>query len=165
MMTMAVSMMRTMKPSSAPPFQCRSSPCPSRNGWSCARPMTTARPFTKPTMTDPGMRVMYFEPPTSQNPPMSTPAQITEGKRSSTPSPLPPGVVGSGMKVAMMAAKAPVAPLIIPGRPPSTPQMRPTTQAECSAMGGRTFARKANATDSGICAKAMMSPSRTSVFT
>ena len=52
----------------------------------------------------------------TQNP-LQNPSKATDGKSSSTPSPLLP-VPAGGMKVPTMAAKAPVAPLTMPGRPP-----------------------------------------------
>jgi hypothetical protein len=50
------------------------------------------------------------------------------------------------MKVPTIAAKAPVAPLTIPGRPPKALQMKPTIQAAWRAMGGLMLAMKAKAT-------------------
>eukprot|EP00964_Phaeocystis_antarctica_P055240 scaffold32490_cov58-Phaeocystis_antarctica.AAC.6 len=61
---------------------------------------------------------------------MSSPATITEGKRVSMPAPLPPSTSGSSRNVAMIAANAPVAPLIIPGRPPPKAHTKPTIHAE-----------------------------------
>mmetsp|Transcript_18999 Transcript_18999/g.48995 ORF Transcript_18999/g.48995 Transcript_18999/m.48995 type:complete len:262 (+) Transcript_18999:1158-1943(+) len=152
-----MSVMVSMQPSSGPDLP--------RNGCSCASPITMARPLQKPAITLSGIRVMYLAPPTSHSAPISTPAKMTDGKTSSMPSPLPPTVEGGGMNVAMIAANAPVAPLIMPGRPPSAAQMSPTIQAACSATGGRTWAKKANATDSGTWANVMVMPSKTSVLT
>ena len=90
---------------------------------------------------------------------MSTPPHITDGKSSSIAALFAPGADGAGRKVAITAAKAPVAPLTMPGRPPKRPQISPTIHAECSATGGRTCAISANAIDSGICAKQMTTPS------
>ena len=95
----------------------------------------------------------------SQTTSMRTPPHITDGKSSSIAALFAPGADGAGRKVAITAAKAPVAPLTMPGRPPKRPQISPTIHAECSATGGRTCAISANAIDSGICAKQMTTPS------
>lgn len=50
----------------------------------------------------------------------------------------------------------------MPGRPPKALQMKPTIHAAWRAIGGLMFAMKAKATDSGICAKQMVTPNRTS---
>mmetsp|Transcript_41687 Transcript_41687/g.134795 ORF Transcript_41687/g.134795 Transcript_41687/m.134795 type:complete len:217 (+) Transcript_41687:924-1574(+) len=136
----------------------------SMNGCSWARPMTIARPLQNPIMTGAGNSVMKRDKLRAETKSIKKPANITEGKRSSTPGPFSP-VPASGMKVPMMAAKAPVAPLTMPGRPPKTLQIRPTIQAACSAIGGLTLAMKAKATDSGICAKQMVMPNSTSRMT
>mmetsp|Transcript_24964 Transcript_24964/g.59330 ORF Transcript_24964/g.59330 Transcript_24964/m.59330 type:complete len:233 (+) Transcript_24964:119-817(+) len=134
------------------------------NGCSCALPMTMARPLQKPSITGEGSRVMKRDSFVTDTTIIKSPASITEGKSSSTPGPLLP-VPAGGMKVPTMAAKAPVAPLTIPGRPPKALQMNPTIHAACSAMGGLMFAMKAKATDSGIWAKQIVTPSNTSRIT
>ena len=96
---------------------------------------------------------------------MKAPATITDGNSSSIPAPFCPGCSGSATSVEIIAANAPSAPFTMPERPPSSVQMSPTTHAAWSATGGLMCAMKANATDSGICAKQIVMPSSTSVFT
>mmetsp|Transcript_114111 Transcript_114111/g.333549 ORF Transcript_114111/g.333549 Transcript_114111/m.333549 type:complete len:248 (+) Transcript_114111:1089-1832(+) len=165
MMSMAVIISANMHQSLAPLTQCFSSPCPSLKGWSCDQPITIANPLQKPSMTEPGTSEMNLKLPVSQISSMKQPHTMTDGKSNSMPSPLPPGCVGSGMSVAMMAAKAPSAPLTMPVRPPKRLHIKPTTQAACIATCGLMCAMKANATDSGIWAKQMVMPSATSVLT
>mmetsp|Transcript_57270 Transcript_57270/g.174386 ORF Transcript_57270/g.174386 Transcript_57270/m.174386 type:complete len:206 (+) Transcript_57270:1180-1797(+) len=133
-------------------------------GCNWAMPITMARPLQKPIITGAGNRVMKRARFARDTQSIRSPASMTDGNRSSTPWPLLP-VPPGGMKVPMMAAKAPVAPLTMPGRPPKTLQMRPTIHAACNAMGGLMWAMKANATDSGICAKQIVMPRRTSLRT
>mmetsp|Transcript_29672 Transcript_29672/g.81686 ORF Transcript_29672/g.81686 Transcript_29672/m.81686 type:complete len:210 (-) Transcript_29672:171-800(-) len=164
MVAIATSVMRSIHSSSPPDFQLPW--CPSGavvlKGWSCAKPMTTARPLQKPIITGDGKSRMKRERCSTDARIINRPASITEGKSSSTPFPLPPGSSCAARKVAMIAAKAPVAPFTMAGRPPKRLQTSPTIQAACSATGGRTCARKAKATDSGIWAKPMVIPKSTS---
>eukprot|EP00967_Tisochrysis_lutea_P149383 scaffold287072_cov32-Tisochrysis_lutea.AAC.1 len=132
------------------------------NGWSCAMPMTMARPLQKPTITGSGRSEMKRSSRKAHTSNIKTPASMTDAKTSSIPAPLPPGTSGSPRNVLMMAAKAPVAPSTIPGRPPNTAHVRPTIHAECKATGGRTRARYEKAMDSGICAMHMIMPNKTS---
>mmetsp|Transcript_30971 Transcript_30971/g.77470 ORF Transcript_30971/g.77470 Transcript_30971/m.77470 type:complete len:211 (-) Transcript_30971:270-902(-) len=165
MIAIETNMISIMNPSSAPSFHSIAPSlvvCP--NGCNCARPMTMASPFANPTMTDSGIMVMKRAPPPTVTTPINTPASITEGKSSSTPSPLPPSESGFGRKPAMTAANAPEAPWIMPGRPPKRAQTSPRIQAAWIATVGRTCARKANDTDSGTWAQAMTMPSSTSVL-
>mmetsp|Transcript_20825 Transcript_20825/g.56875 ORF Transcript_20825/g.56875 Transcript_20825/m.56875 type:complete len:209 (-) Transcript_20825:158-784(-) len=165
MTSMAMLISAVMHQSLEPPTQCLCSPWPSLKGWSWESPMTIARPLQKPSITEAGTSEMNLYPRVSQISSMKAPQAMTEGKSSSTPAPLPPGVAGSGMSVAMMAAKAPSAPLTIPGRPPKTLQISPTTHAAWMATGGLMCAMKAKATDSGIWAKQIVMPSATSLLT
>mmetsp|Transcript_24960 Transcript_24960/g.59307 ORF Transcript_24960/g.59307 Transcript_24960/m.59307 type:complete len:255 (-) Transcript_24960:23-787(-) len=147
---------------SAPSFQwCVTG---SSKGCSWDNPMTIARPLQKPSMTGDGSSVMKRESFVTDTKTMRIPASITEGNNSSTPSPLLP-VPAGGIKVPMMAAKAPVAPLTMPGRPPKALQMKPTIHAACRAIGGLMLAMNAKATDSGICAKQIVTPRSTSRMT
>ena len=159
--SIAVSMMMIMNASSTPSFH---TPWPISNGWSCDIPITTASPQQKPSITDAAISVMYRWPPIAHTTKQIAPAVITDGKSSSTPSPLPPFSSGRSTSVEMIAANAPSAPFTIPDRPPRTVQIRPTTHAACSATGGLMCAMNANATDSGICAKQIVMPSSTSVL-
>mmetsp|Transcript_12684 Transcript_12684/g.39915 ORF Transcript_12684/g.39915 Transcript_12684/m.39915 type:complete len:335 (+) Transcript_12684:809-1813(+) len=166
MVSMLTVMIASMRPSSTPPFHvARPASSCALNGWSCARKITMARPLQKPTMTGSPIIVTNRAPPPSQTRPISTPASITDGKRSSTPSPLSPRAFGLDRKVAMTAANAPDAPWIMPGRPPKSAHTSPTIHALCSATAGRTCARKAKDTDSGTCANEMTTPRSTSVLT
>mmetsp|Transcript_5635 Transcript_5635/g.14921 ORF Transcript_5635/g.14921 Transcript_5635/m.14921 type:complete len:201 (-) Transcript_5635:184-786(-) len=160
-------MMRTMNhvSGSSPERQTLSLPWPIWNGCSCESPITIAMPQQKPSMMEAAISVMKRSPRSSHTSSMKAPATITDGKSSRIPSPLPPSVSGTSTNVAMMAAYAPSAPLTMPERPPKMVQMRPTTHAACSATGGLMCAMKAKATDSGTCAKQIVMPSSTSVFT
>ena len=82
------------------------------------------------------------------------PAKITVAKMYSGPS--------IAAKDAMTTAMAPVAPLIIPGRPPKTLATRPTTNAAYRPVRGLRPAMSANATASGMRAMATVSPLNTS---
>mmetsp|Transcript_109394 Transcript_109394/g.214413 ORF Transcript_109394/g.214413 Transcript_109394/m.214413 type:complete len:223 (-) Transcript_109394:196-864(-) len=131
------------------------------NGCNCASPITNANPLQNPIITGAGSKVMNRESSVADTTSMSTPANITEGKSNSTPGPFSP-VPAFGMKVPMIAAKAPVAPLTMPGRPPKRLHVRPTIHAACNAIGGLICAMNAKATDSGIWAKQMVTPSKIS---
>mmetsp|Transcript_14724 Transcript_14724/g.37749 ORF Transcript_14724/g.37749 Transcript_14724/m.37749 type:complete len:223 (-) Transcript_14724:46-714(-) len=151
--------MMSIHMSSRPVFQsCVSG---SLKGCSCARPMTIASPLQNPIITGAGRSVMKRDRLRRDTISMSTPANMTEGKSSSTPSPFMP-VPALGMNVPMIAANAPVAPFTMAGRPPKREQIKPIIHAACSAIGGLMLAMKAKATDSGICAKQIVRPSRTS---
>ncbi len=63
---------------------------------------------------------------------------------------------------AMTTAMAPVAPLIMPGRPPKTLATNPTTKAAYKPVSGLNPAIKAKATASGIKAMATVNPLSTS---
>mmetsp|Transcript_56523 Transcript_56523/g.132554 ORF Transcript_56523/g.132554 Transcript_56523/m.132554 type:complete len:230 (-) Transcript_56523:107-796(-) len=156
---MLVKQMTNIQMSSAPSFH--SCVSESLNGCSCANPITMASPLQNPIITGAGSIVMKRDNFSQDTSIMNTPANITDGNRSSTPSPLFP-VPAVSMKVPMIAAKAPVAPLTIPGLPPNADTVKPMTQAACSAMGGLMWAMKAKATDSGICAKQTVTPKSTS---
>mmetsp|Transcript_48462 Transcript_48462/g.105514 ORF Transcript_48462/g.105514 Transcript_48462/m.105514 type:complete len:241 (-) Transcript_48462:4-726(-) len=134
-------------------------------GWSWELPIIRPSPLQKPIITGEGNRRMNLDKSRAENTSMRNPANITEGNKSSTPAPFPPSSRGSGRNVEIMAANAPVAPFTMPGLPPNTLQMSPTIQAACKATGGFTLAINANATDSGICAQAMVTPNRTSLVT
>ena len=62
----------------------------------------------------------------------------------------------------MTTATAPVAPLIMPGLPPSKLAVSPTTNAAYSPVKGLRPAIKANATASGMRAMATVNPLRIS---
>ena len=62
-------------------------------------------------------------------------------------------------------AIAPVAPEIMPGRPPKTAVIKPTINAAYKPTSGSTPATKANAIASGTSARATVKPDKTSFFT
>mmetsp|Transcript_1237 Transcript_1237/g.2742 ORF Transcript_1237/g.2742 Transcript_1237/m.2742 type:complete len:208 (-) Transcript_1237:164-787(-) len=149
-----------------PVTQCFPPSCPcSWKGCNCDSPMTIARPLQKPSMTEAGTSVMNLYVPVSQMRSMKAPHVITDGNSNSMPAPFPPCWAGGGIMVAMMAAKAPSAPFTIPVLPPNRLQIKPTTHAAWIAMCGFMCAMKAKATDSGIWAKQMVMPNRTSFLT
>ena len=64
----------------------------------------------------------------------------------------------------MTTANAPVAPDIIPGRPPITAVIKPTKKAAYSPDKGATPATKAKAIASGTKAKATVRPAKISIL-
>ena len=70
----------------------------------------------------------------------------------------------SATKATITTAKAPVAPLIIPGRPPNTAVINPTIKAAYKPTNGSTPATKAKATASGTKANATVNPLKISFF-
>ena len=123
---------------------------------SCAIPITIASPLTKPSITEWGtMRISF------PNRPMPIaicmmPHRITVGNRKFTPCCM--------TKVTITTAIAPVAPEIIPGRPPTIAVIKPRKNAEYKPMTGSTPATKANAIASGTSARATVNPDRTSLL-
>ena len=120
-----------------------------------ARKITIARPFTKPSITGCGTSRMNL-------PHCMTPAKIwispmstTVANRYSTPC--------CATKATITTAKAPVAPEIIPGRPPINAVIRPTRNAAYSPTNGFTPATKAKATASGTRARATVRPDKSSM--
>ena len=88
---------------------------------SWARKITMASPLTKPSITGCGTSRMNLP---SRNAPASTcrmPISTTVAKRYSTP--------WLATRATMTTASAPVAPEIMPGRPPSSAVIRPTRKA------------------------------------
>ena len=67
-------------------------------------------------------------------------------------------------KLTMTTANAPVAPLIIPGRPPKIEVINPTIKAAYNPTRGSTPATKAKATASGTKANATVKPLRISFY-
>ena len=66
-------------------------------------------------------------------------------------------------KATITTAKAPVAPEIIPGRPPNNAVIKPTINAAYKPTNGFTPATNANATASGTRAKATVKPDSNSI--
>ena len=67
-------------------------------------------------------------------------------------------------KLTITTAIAPVAPEIIPGRPPKIAVINPTIKAAYKPTNGSTPATKAKATASGTSANATVRPDNTSFF-
>ncbi len=84
------------------------------------------------------------------------PIRTTVAKRYSTPC--------VATRETMTTASAPVAPEIIPGRPPKTDVINPTINAAYSPTSGSTPATKAKATASGTSASATVIPERMSAL-
>ncbi len=123
---------------------------------SWARKMTMARPFTNPNITGSGTIRINL-------PNRNTPARIcrmpintTVANKYSTPC--------CATNATITTANAPVAPEIIPGRPPIAAVISPTRNAAYKPTKGSTPATKAKATASGTSAKATVSPDNTSFF-
>lgn len=88
MMIMAVKQMISIHIISDPSFQwCVSW---SSKGCNWDKPMTMARPLQKPSITGEGNRVMKRESLVTETSTIKRPANMTEGKSNSTPSPLLP---------------------------------------------------------------------------
>ena len=88
---------------------------------SCARKITMAKPLTKPNITGCGTRRINLPHCITPAKICSSPIKTTVAKRYSTPC--------SATKATITTAKAPVAPEIIPGRPPKIAVIRPTRNA------------------------------------
>ena len=122
---------------------------------SWARPMTIARPFTKPSMT--GCGIMRINLPQRSAPATSCkmPINITVANRYCTPCCI--------TRETITTANAPVAPEIMPGRPPRTAVTSPTIKAAYKPTNGATPATKAKAIASGTRAKDTVKPASKSV--
>ena len=115
-----------------------------------------ARPFTNPKITGCGTKRMSF--PSFKKPAKACmiPAKITVANTYSTPY--------SFAKDTITIATAPVAPEIIPGRPPKIAVTKPTTKAAYKPVKGESPAIRAKAMASGTSAKATVKPESTSVL-
>ena len=124
--------------------------------WSnCAMKMMIARPLTNPKMAGWGTRRISFPSRSKPAAACSMPARMTVAKMYSIPC--------EAANETMTTATAPVAPEIIPGRPPSTAVTIPITKAAYSPVSGGSPARNAKATASGTSARATVSPERISM--
>ena len=115
-----------------------------------------ARPLTKPKITGCGtnrINLPNFSTPAKT---CKIPAKITVAKIYSGPCEID--------RVTKIMATAPVAPEIIPGRPPRMEVTKPITNAAYNPVKGDSPAIKANATASGIKASATVNPDKTSVL-
>ena len=117
-------------------------------------PMMMAKPLTNPKITGCGTKRMSFPSFISPARSCRTPASTTVAKMYSGPWEM--------ANAATTTATAPVAPLIMPGRPPNTLATRPTTKAAYSPVSGLSPAISAKATASGMRAMATVKPLRTS---
>ena len=137
---------------------------------SCAKKITIAKPFTKPSITGCGTRRINL--PNLNTPAIicSIPVSTTVANRYCSP------ILSTGTSMAfpialpvdtratITTAIAPVAPEIIPGRPPNTAVIKPTIKAAYKPTNGPTPATKAKAIASGTNAKATVRPDSTSFF-
>ncbi len=120
----------------------------------CAIRITMASPLTNPSITEWGTIRMNIPSRAKPAPIWMTPQRTTVGNRYSMP--------WTATSDTMITAIAPVAPEIIPGRPPTSAAMRQRKNAEYRPMTGDTPATKANATASGTSARATVRPDRES---
>ena len=109
-----------------------------------------ARPLTKPSIT--GCGTMRINLPSLNTPALiwSMPISTTVANKYSTP--------WSATSATITTASAPVAPEIIPGRPPMHAVIKPTIKAVYKPTKGSTPATKAKATASGTSASATVRP-------
>ena len=119
-------------------------------------PITIAKPFTKPNIT--GCGTIRINLPNLKIPAKiwRIPIKTTVAKRYCTPC--------SDTKDTITTARAPVAPDIIPGRPPKKAVINPTIKAAYKPAKGATPATKANAIASGTRAIATVRPDRISIL-
>ena len=129
----------------------------SRKCVSCARVITIASPFTKPSIAGCGTIVMNLPRPSRPTAHCKTPASTTAAERYDGPSAGPFCRTSS----ATHTAHAPLAPETMPARPPSAAAKRPSTTVDQSPTSGLTPATNANATASGIIARLTVPPAST----
>ena len=118
--------------------------------------MTIARPLTNPNMTGWGTIRMNF-------PSRNTPAKICNTPMSTTVA-NKYWAPWSATKDTITTANAPVAPEIIPGRPPMIAVINPTIKAAYNPDRGDTPATKAKAIASGTKASATVNPAKISIL-
>ena len=116
-----------------------------------------ARPLTKPIITGNGTIRMNLPSLNSPKVICSKPISTTVANRYSTP-----WVTTSAT---ITTASAPVAPEIMPGRPPKAAVMRPMMNAAYRPTSGCTCATKAKAMASGTSASATVRPLSTHSLT
>ena len=116
----------------------------------------SASPFTKPKITECGTNRINLPSFKKPAPICRNPAKTTVAKIYSTPCDCDNWI--------KTTATAPVAPEIIPGRPPNIEVTNPITNAAYKPTSGDKPAIKAKATASGIKAIATVSPDKTSVL-
>lgn len=131
-------------------------PLSSLNWTSCDMNMIMAKPFTNPKITGCGTRRISF--PNLRIPAANwiTPARITVAKMYSMPCDF--------TSVTNTTATAPVAPEIIPGRPPKMEVTIPIMNAAYNPVNGDSPAMSAKAIASGTKANATVNPERISVL-
>src|SRR5690554_371814 len=118
--------------------------------------MIMASPVTKPIITGVGTNRMNLPNRATPTPTCSKPANMTVANTYSTPC--------ETTREINTTATAPVAPEIIPGRPPRIDVTSPMTNAAYNPVNGDNPAINAKATASGIRAIATVSPDNTSVL-
>ena len=130
--------------------------------------ITMARPLTKPIITGCGINLTNF-PSRSSPAAICMPPTISRVMNSQCSPKLSTGVARPDpisfpfcMRCTMTTAMAPVAPDIIPGRPPAMEVTIPIIKAPYNPTKGSTPATKAKATASGTKARATVSPERIS---
>mmetsp|Transcript_1199 Transcript_1199/g.4069 ORF Transcript_1199/g.4069 Transcript_1199/m.4069 type:complete len:224 (+) Transcript_1199:1303-1974(+) len=126
--------------------------------------MMMARPLRNPTMAGCGMRrtnLAVWRKPRMVwiTPSINTTKSIISKRSSSVKSDRGPF---SSVTSLSTTAMAPAAPEIMPGFPPMAPVMSPRKKVAYSPTMGSTPATKLNATDSGTCMTATVSPERIS---
>ena len=126
------------------------------NWCNCDKPITIAKPFTKPSITGWGTILINF--PNLKIPARNCkiPISITVANKYWTPC--------SDTNETITTANAPVAPEIIPGLPPKIAVTNPTIKAAYKPERGATPATKANAIASGTRAIATVNPDRISIL-
>ena len=130
--------------------------------------ITMAKPLTNPIITGWGMRRTNF--PRRNNPATiwmaPTKSRVMNNQESPSISmPMPsPTLFPCWIKCTITTAMAPVAPEIIPGRPPKSEVISPIMKAPYRPTSGGMPATKAKATASGTSAKATVKPDRMSFF-
>ena len=121
----------------------------------CDRKITTAKPFTNPSITGCGTILINFPNFKNPAPSCSKPIKTTLANKYSTP--------WLATSETITTANAPVAPEIIPGLPPKTAVIIPTINAAYNPTNGATPATNAKAIASGTSASETVSPHKISV--
>ena len=143
-------------------------PSGARNDSNCENKIRMARPFTKPIITGYGTRRINL--PNFNTPTITciTPANTRVANRYCIPrSSIPrakPALLPISTALATTTAIAPVAPEIMPGRPPIEEVIRPRKTADHKPTIGSTPAINEKAMASGTRASATVNPDKVSSF-
>ena len=131
----------------------------------CPAKITKAMPFTKPKNTGCGTKRMNLPNLSTPNNICKNPAKITAANKYSVAwASVAPCSRTKAIKGATTTAIAPVAPEIIPGRPPAIEVTKPIVKAAYKPTSGLTPAIIAKATASGTSARATVKPDKISFF-